>query len=277
MWDWLEGTLTLDLAQARSLLLIGAIGIGALIIILIATLFGVGRRSFSHKLDHSRHLRRLRRIAIRDNLDTDDLAVLETLARHYGIQDPTRLLTEAPLCANLLRRAIHAVDRQPDLTDHDRQHRLSRYFRLEEGLERRAAGRPRRRYRRRPVTRSCMVTPVIVAAGRHVPGTPPSVPELALDRRTMGTIMDLSAGGCAVHSLAPFTANNVARLDFDLGPNASVDAIARVRHVRPQSPAGAIIHLQFTRLSREHLNQIHRYVYGHERLSTNEQFPELFP
>ena len=263
MWEWFEATPTPDLAQARSLLLIGAVGIGALILVLIATLFGAGRRPASRAPDDS-PLRRLRRIALRDGIDADDAAVLEQLARHSEMVDPTRLLTDPRLCRDLLGRAIHAVEHRPDLTDHDRQHWLARYFQLEERMERRSAGDPRRRHRRRLAERPCIVTPVRIGPRRRVPA-------LAPERRTIATIMDVSTGGCAVHSLGPFTADALARIEFDLDRHAPVVAIGRARHVRTQWPAGTIVHLQFTRLSREHRNRIHRFVYGHDRRSTSDR------
>ena len=81
----------------------------------------------------------------------------------------------------------------------------------------------------------------------------------------MATILDVSTGGCAIWRLAPLQVDSVTRIEFDLGPEARVVATCRARHVRPQWPAGTVVHLQFTRLSYAHRNRIHRFVYGHDR------------
>ena len=190
--------------------------------------------------------------------------VLERIARRNGIQNPARLTADRELLQRLLADAIQTVERKPGLTDPERQRRLSRYFRLEERLERHAAGDPRRRHVRRPVERACIVTPFVAAPG-HLPGAPPRVPAPAPERRTIATILDVSTGGCALWRLAPLQVDSLARIEFDLDADTGIVATGRVRHVRPQRPAGMVVHLQFTRLSRERRNRIHRFVYGHDR------------
>ena len=214
----------------------------------------------------------MRRIAARAGLDTADAALLDRLARRNGIRDPVRLLGNRELLDSLLAQAIQDVERRPDLEDPERQRRLWRCFRLEELGERRAAGDPRRRHRRRPVERPCMVIPFVAARG-HLPWSPPPAAAPAPERRTLATIMDVSTGGCAVWRLAPLQVDSLARIEFDLAPDSPIVAIARARHVRPQWPAGMVVHLQFTRLSDEHRNRIHRFVYGHDRRPARERLP----
>ena len=206
--------------------------------------------------------RHLRRTAARCGIEEADAAVLERLARRNGIQDPARLIRDRELLQRLLAHAIRTVERKPDLTDPERQRRLSRYFRLEERLERHAAGDPRRRHVRRPVERPCIVTPFVAAPG-HLRGAPPRAPAPAPERRTIATILDVSTGGCAVWRLGALQVDSLARIEFELEADAWIVAIGRVRHVRPQWPAGTFVHLQFARLSRVCRNRIHRFVYGH--------------
>lgn len=208
--------------------------------------------------------RRLRRIAAAGGIDAADAAVLDRLARRNGTRDPARLIGDRELLAAVLARAVDTAERRADLTDPERQRRLARYFRLEERLERHAAGDPRRRQLRRQVERPCIVTPFVAAPG-HLRGSPPRAPAPAPERRTMATILDVSTGGCAIWRLAPLQVDSVTRIEFDLGPESRVVATCRARHVRPQWPAGMVVHLQFTRLSRVHRNRIHRFVYRHDR------------
>ncbi len=202
--------------------------------------------------DGGRRRDRLRSLAAEDGLEAADAAVLDGLARRYAVPDPARLLDDRELLGELLERAVRAVERLPELAEQDRHLWVARYFRLEERMERRATGDPHRSHRRRQVDRPCIVTPLRMAARRQ--GAAPEPP-------VMATIMDASTGGCALSILGPFAEGGLARIEFDLDGRTPVAAIGRARGVRPQRPAGRIVHLQFARLSHEHRNRIHRFVY----------------
>ena len=211
--------------------------------------------------------RRLRRAAARVGVAADDAVVLVRLARRNGIHDPARLIENRELLGDLLAQAIRTVERRPDLSAAERQGRLSRYFRVEEQLERHTAGDPRRRHLRRAVERPCIVTPFVATPG-HLPGAPPRASAPAPERRTIATILDVSTGGCSVWRLSPLAVGSLTRVEFDLDPDTPVVATGKARHVRPQWPSGMVAHLQFTRLSHEHRNHIHRFVYPHPRRPT---------
>ena len=224
--------------------------------------------------DHDRRRRGVRRLAAEGGLDAADATVLEGLARRYAVPDPERLPDDRELLAELLERAVDAVERMPELTEQERHLWVARYFRLEERLERRAAGDPHGSPRRRQVERPCLVTPLRVAAQRGVArrgpapdgaGSQPA--ELAPEPTVMATIMDVSTGGCAVESLCPFEEGGLARIEFELDLRTPVAAVGRTRSTRPLRPAGVIADLQFARISHEHRNRIHRFVYhgGHGR------------
>lgn len=216
--------------------------------------------------DHGRSGRSRRRLAAEGGLDAADAAVLEGLARRYAVPDPELLLADRELLAELLERVVDAVERLPELTEQDRHLWVARYFRLEERLERRAAGDPHGSHRRRPVERPCLLTPIRAAARRGpAPDGAGSQPaELAPEPPVMATIMDVSTDGCAVDSLCRFEEGGLARIEFDLDLRTPVAAVGRTRGIRPQRPAGVIADLQFTRISHEHRNRIHRFVY-HDR------------
>lgn len=214
--------------------------------------------------------RRLRRIAAKVGVDAAD--ALFGLARRNGIRDPARLIEDRTLLADVLAQAIRTVERRLDLSAAERQRRLSRYFRVEEQLERRTAGDPRRRHLRRAVERPCIVTPFVAAPG-HLRGARPRASSPAPERRTIATILDVSTGGCSLWRLSSLAVDSVMRIEFDLDPDTPVVATGRARHVRPQWPSGMVVHLQFTRLSHEHRNRIHRFVYGHDRRPNRERLP----
>lgn len=218
--------------------------------------------------DHDRSRRGLRRLA-EGGLDAADAAVLEGLARRYAVPDPERLLDDRELLAELLERAVDAAERLPELTEQERHLWVARYFRLEERLERRAAGDPHGSHRRRQVERPCLITRLRVAARRGLApdgaGSQPA--ELAPEPPVMATIMTVSTDGCAVDGLCPFEEGGLARIEFELDLRTPVAAVGRTHGIRPQRPAGVIADLQFARISHEHRNRIHRFVYhdGHGR------------
>lgn len=207
-----------------------------------------------------------RRPAVEDTLDAADVAVLDGLARRYAVPKPVRLLEDRELLGQLVAQAARAVERLPDLAAGDRHLWVARYFRLEERMYLWDAGDPHRRHRRRRVDRPCMITPLRAPAGAGPQPPEPSTRErMAPEPPVMAAIMDVSTGGCAFTILGPFAEGKMARIDFDLDGRTPVTAIGCARAVRPQRPAGTIVHLQFARLAHEHRNRIHRFVFHHER------------
>ena len=203
-----------------------------------------------------------------DALDAADAAVLDGLAQRSGVPDPATLLEDRELFGQLVAQAVRAVERAPELAPEDRHLWVARYFRLEERVERRAAGDPRRRSRRRQVAWPCTITPLRAPAGAgpQPPSAPAPMPEaLAPEPPVMATVLDVSTGGCAVHLLGPFAEGKMAGIDFDLDGRTPVTAIGRACGVRPQRPAGTIVHLRFARLSHEHRNRIYRFVHHADR------------
>lgn len=200
-----------------------------------------------------------------DALDAADAAVLDGLAQRSGVPDPATLLEDRELFGQLVAQAVRAVERAPEMAPADRHLWVARYYRLEERMERRAAGDRRRRSRRRQVDRPCTVTPLRPPAGAGP--QPPEAPDapmpevLAPEPPVMAAFLDVSTGGCAVHLLGPFAEGKMARIDFDLDGRTPVTAIGRACGVRPQRPAGTIVHLRFARLSHEHRNRIYRFVH----------------
>ena len=114
-----------------------------------------------------------------------------------------------------------------------------------------------RRHQRRIVERPCFVFPIAVnefASGKQ------TVKRAAVQtqQRALGTLIDISAGGAAIRSVTPIAAGRLVKVEFEF---SRTERLAVFGKVRPQPPRGGVMHLQFTRMSRRHLNQIHRYVY----------------
>ena len=117
-----------------------------------------------------------------------------------------------------------------------------------------------RRHKRRIVERPCFVFPIAVnefSSGKQ------TVKQAAVQtqQRTLGTLIDISAGGAAIRSVTPVRPGRLVKVEFEFSRTERLAVFGKVRRVRSHPPRGGVMHLQFTRMSRRHLNQIHRYVY----------------
>lgn len=277
MWSWLEGILsTPDQEQARVVLLISAVALGALIFLLFAKTIGISKRRATQRTETDFNWKRFEKIAGRRGLRPADTELLMLLSRRYGLTEPTRLLTDRKLLTDLIDRAEYALKCSTDLPDYDLQLWLARYFRLEELLDSDVATDPQRRYQRHVLERPCIITPIRIVAQRHphsadMTSFSPAV-ALAAERQTMAELKDVSVGGCSVRSLGAFELGCLVNIEFELDPCSPVSVVGRIRHVRAQCTIGNMVHVQFTKLSPEHFNRIHRFVYKrmrNVRLSSN--------
>ncbi len=125
----------------------------------------------------------------------------------------------------------------------------------------------RRRSRRRELMRACFYYPIRIAEsdqGRK--GDRKAIVEQNM--RTLGTVVDLSAGGCAIQSLNPFDKGKLVMIEFDIDKQAPMRAFGKVMHVHRQKTRGGVMHVKFTRVTRQHLNRISEFVYDFSRPTT---------
>jgi c-di-GMP-binding flagellar brake protein YcgR len=125
----------------------------------------------------------------------------------------------------------------------------------------------RRRSRRRELLRACFYYPIRIAesdAGRK--GDRKAVVEMNM--RTLGTVVDLSAGGCAIQSLNPFDKGKLVMIEFDIDRQEPVRTFGKVMHVHRQKTRGGVMHVKFTRVTQQHLNRISEFVYDFSRPTT---------
>ena len=69
--------------------------------------------------------------------------------------------------------------------------------------------------------------------------------------RTLGTVVDLSAGGCAIQALNPFDKGKLVMVEFDIDRKAPIRAFGKVIHVHRQKGRGGVMHVMFTRVTRQ--------------------------
>ena len=118
----------------------------------------------------------------------------------------------------------------------------------------------RRKARRREIMRACFYYPIrIVESGSaRKPERKASVDQ---NLRTLGTVVDLSAGGCAIQTLSPFEKGKLVMVEFDIDRKAPIRAFGKVMSVHRRKGRGGIMHVKFTSVTRQHLNRICSFVY----------------
>lgn len=122
---------------------------------------------------------------------------------------------------------------------------------------------PNRRYRRKEARISCYFSLVQILQrmkGRKV------VKETIVDeRRALGTIMDISAGGCAIKSSAAFRTGEYVKIEFDDHAGKTLAAFGRIVRTNRTGSVGGVMHIQFLKTTRKAINTINAIVYGYEQ------------
>ncbi len=84
------------------------------------------------------------------------------------------------------------------------------------------------------------------------------------NRRVLGYVQDISAGGCAISTLYPLAAGSLCKAEFEITRQNRITVFGKIKRVRGLGHhRGGVMHLMFTTLSSRHLNQIYSYVYGY--------------
>ncbi len=119
-----------------------------------------------------------------------------------------------------------------------------------------------RRNRRREIDRPAIIYPVgIVESGKGKKMVREAVVNTA--QRSLGSLVDISAGGCAVMARNLLPRASLVKIDFETEEGKAVSVYGKILGITPQPPRGGIMHVRFTRVSRTHLNAVREYVYGY--------------
>jgi c-di-GMP-binding flagellar brake protein YcgR len=125
----------------------------------------------------------------------------------------------------------------------------------------------RRRNRRRELLRPCFYYPIrIEESGQGRKAERKAVVEQNM--RTLGTVVDLSAGGCAIQALSPFEKGKLVMIEFDIDKKAPIRAFGKVMHASRKKGRGGVMHVMFTRVTRQYLNRISEFVYDFSKPTT---------
>jgi c-di-GMP-binding flagellar brake protein YcgR len=118
----------------------------------------------------------------------------------------------------------------------------------------------KRRSQRKELDRPCYFFPVEImtmAEGRK------TVKRAMLNKnlRHLGTMVDISAGGCCIKARNPLKAGSLLKIEFETQRKVHVTVFGKVRGVDQDPPHGGYMHVMFTRISKKNLNKIQEYVY----------------
>jgi c-di-GMP-binding flagellar brake protein YcgR len=120
----------------------------------------------------------------------------------------------------------------------------------------------RRKFRRRALERACFFSPVqIVESGEGRNRKLKAVVQGG--RQRIGTVLDISAGGCSIASLTPLPAGSLIKVDFDLSRGVQIGVFGKVCRFREERRQGGVMNVKFTKVSGKHLNHIYSYVYNY--------------
>jgi hypothetical protein len=124
----------------------------------------------------------------------------------------------------------------------------------------RVAKSKQRKYRRRTLDRPCYFYPVrIVTAGTGKKQTKKAYVET--QRGALGTVLEVSAGGCSIRSSRSLRQGALLKVDFETNRGTPVASYGKVVQTRKEDVMGYIMHIMFTKVSRTHLNSINAFVY----------------
>jgi c-di-GMP-binding flagellar brake protein YcgR len=120
-----------------------------------------------------------------------------------------------------------------------------------------------RRFRRSALNRPCFFYPVHIVeqqAGRKTERKA----MIQTNRRVLGHVQDISAGGCAISTMYPLPGGSLCKAEFEITRQNRITVFGKIKRVRSLGlHRGGVMHLMFTTLSSRHLNQIYSYVYDY--------------
>lgn len=122
---------------------------------------------------------------------------------------------------------------------------------------------PNRRFKRKQTHLSCFFS--LVRLEQRQIGRKIEKKTLVDDRRSLGTILDISAGGCSIKSAAALPPGNYLKIEFDDDHDRSHAALGRIIRTNKTGAIGGIMHIQFVKIPRKTLNAINAMVYEYDQ------------
>lgn len=82
-------------------------------------------------------------------------------------------------------------------------------------------------------------------------------------RRYSGTMLDISAGGCAVLTRSPLPKGEIVMVAFDISSGNTVNVFGKIRNLQ-RDRSGTLMRMAFTKVSTKTMNSIKSLVFGFE-------------
>ncbi len=120
-----------------------------------------------------------------------------------------------------------------------------------------------RRYRRKPLEKPAYFTRVAIIEE----GTGKKKQRRAVideKSRVLGTVLEVSSGGCSIKTRTPLRSEELIKIEFETDRRNKIVAFGKIRNVRRERMSGAVMHIMFTKLTRNNLNKINYYIYAQD-------------
>ncbi len=81
--------------------------------------------------------------------------------------------------------------------------------------------------------------------------------------RLSGTITNISAGGCSIGTRTPVNSGQLLKLEFDIEEQGTIALYGKAKRIQQEGARTYLMHVMFTKVSANSLNQIYSYVYNY--------------
>jgi len=118
----------------------------------------------------------------------------------------------------------------------------------------------KRMYRRKQASKKCEFSFVHLdeSQGKKKP------PKLIVDtKKFIGTVMDISIGGCALKTTAPVQVGSRLKLIIDCDDDSLINVLGQVLRTNRSGASGSIVHIKFLKVPRRAFNSISALVFGY--------------
>ena len=123
-----------------------------------------------------------------------------------------------------------------------------------------------RRFRRKTLDRPCYFYPVrIMTLGSGKNRKKKAFVETK--RSMMGTVIEISAGGCSIRASRTLDKGALIKVDFETERGTNVASYGKVVGRRKENAMSTTMHLMFTQVSRKNLNKINSFIYEYDKTS----------
>ena len=120
----------------------------------------------------------------------------------------------------------------------------------------------KRKFRRRPLEKPCFFYPIqIMEMGTGRKKKRRAVVEQS--KRHLGTVADISGGGCSINSLNPLLQGQLIKIEFEFERGTRIAVFGKIKRFGKNKVRGGVMHVMFTKVSGRYLNRIYSYVYNY--------------